>query len=78
MNRTCLDLMDSTPTQRASVHFEGEKVWTGDSLRPESWLLPIPQEVMDELERVVGFLRTQQLPVTLRRRAGRNAPPAAG
>ena len=67
MNRSSLDLMDSTPTQRASAPFEGEKVWTGDTLRPESWRLPIPPEVMDELERVVAFLRTQQLPVYLLR-----------
>lgn len=67
MNRLCLDLMQSTHSQRATVPFEGEKVWTGDSLRPESWLLPIPREVMEELERVVEFLRTQQLPVYLLR-----------
>ncbi len=69
--------MESTPAQRASVHFEGERVWTGDSLGPESWRLPIPQEVMDELERVVGILRTQQLPVYLLRPKHFTLPAAA-
>ena len=45
----------------------GDKAWTGATLEPESWVVPIPPQCLDELDRALGTIRAHPLPMFLRR-----------
>jgi hypothetical protein len=44
-----------------------ERAWRGESLRPGSWVMPIPSECLDELAQALASLRAHPLPLFLLR-----------
>lgn len=43
----------------------GAKAWTGATLQPDSWIVPIPGPCRDELDRALAMLRAHPLPLFL-------------
>jgi len=44
-----------------------ERAWRGESLRPGSWVMPIPRDCLDELAQALASLRAHPLPLFLLR-----------
>jgi len=43
----------------------GDKAWTGATLAPDSWVVPIPRACLDELEAALAAIRAHPLPLFL-------------
>ena len=43
----------------------GEQAWTGRTLQPGSWIVPIPRDCQAELDRALAILRAHPLPMLL-------------